>query len=117
MRHTTVMFRVLRAPGPDFAARYTAAARESGRGRDQEPMERLTDGVELLDGRLDDPDALAGNLRDLGRINRLLGGVMLSAAAIEALAAHRDELTLLDVGTGGATKVADEPGQAVRMSG
>ncbi|MET1232814.1 MAG: methyltransferase domain-containing protein [Candidatus Limnocylindrales bacterium] len=65
-------------------------------------MERLTDGVELLDGRLDDPDALAGNLRDLSRINRLLGGVRASAAAIEALAAHRAELTLLDVGTGGA---------------
>jgi ubiquinone/menaquinone biosynthesis C-methylase UbiE len=65
-------------------------------------MERLTDAAELLDGPLDDPVALAGNLRDLGRINRRLGGVGLSAAAIEALAAHRDELTLLDVGTGGA---------------
>lgn len=65
-------------------------------------MERLTDAVELLDGPLDDPVALAGNLRDLGRINRRLGGVDLSAAAIDALAAHRDELTMLDVGTGGA---------------
>jgi ubiquinone/menaquinone biosynthesis C-methylase UbiE len=65
-------------------------------------MERLRYGVELLDGPLDDPDALAGNLRDLRRINRLLGGVRASAAAIEALAAHRAELTLLDVGTGGA---------------
>ena len=65
-------------------------------------MKRLADGVELLDGPLDDPDALAGNLRDLGRINRLLGGVRLSAAAIESLAAHRAQLTLLDVGTGGA---------------
>lgn len=65
-------------------------------------MERLTDGVELLDGPLDDPAALAGNLRDLRRINRWLGGVDLSAASIEALAAHRAELTLLDVGTGGA---------------
>jgi ubiquinone/menaquinone biosynthesis C-methylase UbiE len=65
-------------------------------------MERLTDAAELLDGPLDDPAALAGNLRDLSRINRRLGGVDLSAAAIEALAAHRDELTLLDVGTGGA---------------
>lgn len=65
-------------------------------------MERLTDAVELLDGPLDDPAALAGNLRDLRRINRQLGGVELSAAAIEALAAHRGELTLLDVGTGGA---------------
>jgi ubiquinone/menaquinone biosynthesis C-methylase UbiE len=65
-------------------------------------MERLTDAVELLDGPLDDPAALAGNLRDLGRINRRLGGVDLSSAAIDALAAHRDELTMLDVGTGGA---------------
>jgi ubiquinone/menaquinone biosynthesis C-methylase UbiE len=65
-------------------------------------MEHRTDAVELLDGPLDDPAALAGNLRDLGRINRRLDGVRLSAAAIEALAAHRDELTLLDVGTGGA---------------
>jgi ubiquinone/menaquinone biosynthesis C-methylase UbiE len=64
-------------------------------------MERLTDAVELLDGPLDDPAALAGNLRDLRRINRWLGGTSLSAAAIEALAAHRAELTLLDVGTGG----------------
>jgi ubiquinone/menaquinone biosynthesis C-methylase UbiE len=65
-------------------------------------MERLTDAVELLDGPLDDPAALAGNLRDLRRINRWLGGTSLSARAIDALAAHRAELTLLDVGTGGA---------------
>jgi len=65
-------------------------------------MERLTNAVELLDGPLDDPVGLAGNLRDLRRINRWLGGVALSATAIEALAAHRAELTLLDVGTGGA---------------
>jgi ubiquinone/menaquinone biosynthesis C-methylase UbiE len=65
-------------------------------------MERLTDAAELLDGPLDDPAALSGNLRDLRRINRRLGGVDLSAAAIDALAAHRNEVTLLDVGTGGA---------------
>ena len=64
-------------------------------------MERLTHAVELLDGPLDDPVALAGNLRDLRRINRWLGGASLSTAAIEALAAHRAQLTLLDVGTGG----------------
>src|SRR4029453_17657287 len=51
-------------------------------------MDRLTDGVELLDGPLDDPDVLAGNLRDLRWINRRLGGVELSASAIDALAAH-----------------------------
>lgn len=65
-------------------------------------MERLTDAVELLDGPLDDPAELAGNLRDLRRINRRLGGIDVTAGAIEALAAHRDELTMLDIGTGGA---------------
>ena len=65
-------------------------------------MERLRDAVELLDGPLDDAAALAGNLRDLRRINHRLGGVDVSATAIAALAAHRDELTMLDVGTGGA---------------
>jgi ubiquinone/menaquinone biosynthesis C-methylase UbiE len=65
-------------------------------------MERRTDAVELLDGPLDDPVALTANLRDLRRVNRWLGGVRLSADAIDALAAHRPELTLLDVGTGGA---------------
>jgi SAM-dependent methyltransferase len=65
-------------------------------------MDRLTDAVELLDGPLDDPIALADNLRDLRRINRWLGGVGLSSAAIDAIAAHRAELSLLDVGTGGA---------------
>ena len=65
-------------------------------------MDRRTDAVELLDGPLDDPAALVGNLRDLRRVNRWLGGVTLSAGAIDALAAHRHELTLLDVGTGGA---------------
>lgn len=65
-------------------------------------MERRIDAVELLDGPLDDPRALAANLRDLRRVNRWLGGVRLSADAIDALAAHRAELTLLDVGTGGA---------------
>ena len=65
-------------------------------------MDRRTDATELLDGPLDDPATLADNLRDLARVNRWLGGVDLSAAAIDALAAHRGELSLLDVGTGGA---------------
>jgi ubiquinone/menaquinone biosynthesis C-methylase UbiE len=65
-------------------------------------MERRTDAAELLDGPLDDQAALVGNLRDLGRINRYLGGVELTATAIDALAAHRNDLTLLDVGTGAA---------------
>lgn len=65
-------------------------------------MDRVTDGVELLDGPLDDLSALAANLRDFRRINRWLGGASLSEPAIDAVAAHRPELTLLDVGTGGA---------------
>lgn len=65
-------------------------------------MDRLTNATELLDGPLDDPGTLDGNLRDLRRVNRWLGGVALSAAAIDALAAHRADLTMVDVGTGGA---------------
>src|SRR5262245_15337708 len=65
-------------------------------------MDRVTDGVELLDGPLDDLSALASNLRDFRRINRWLGGASLSEPAIDAVAAHRPELTLVDVGTGGA---------------
>ena len=66
-------------------------------------MERITGVDELLDGALDDPATLAGNLRDLRRMNRWLGGVALSdGARIEALAAHRTDSTVLDVGTGGA---------------
>ncbi len=65
-------------------------------------MERRTDAIELLDGKLDDPAALAGNLRDLGRVNRWLGGVALSSAAIETVAPRSAELTMVDVGTGGA---------------
>lgn len=65
-------------------------------------MDRVTDGVELLDGSLDDTPALLGNLKDFRRINRWLGGASLSEPAIDAVAAHRRELTLLDVGTGGA---------------
>jgi ubiquinone/menaquinone biosynthesis C-methylase UbiE len=65
-------------------------------------MERLEAVPELLDGPLDDPAALRGNLRDLRRINRLTGGVDLSLRAIDALADGADELTVVDVGTGGA---------------
>jgi SAM-dependent methyltransferase len=66
-------------------------------------MRRLADALELLDGPLDDPDALRGNLRDLARINRWTGG---TAASRRALARLLDGRTvphsLLDVGTGGA---------------
>lgn len=69
-------------------------------------MRRLANAAELLDGPLDDASALAGNLRDLRRVNALLGGVRLSRDAIEALvgagAGGRPGIELLDVGTGGA---------------
>lgn len=65
-------------------------------------MKRQSHVEELLDGPLDDPAALRGNLRDLARVNRWLGGAGLSARAIDALAGDRDSLTILDVGTGAA---------------
>ncbi|HET7167858.1 MAG TPA: methyltransferase domain-containing protein [Candidatus Limnocylindrales bacterium] len=65
-------------------------------------MDRLSGVEERLDGSLDDPRALAGNLRDLARVNRWLGGLRLSMAGIERLAPGRAPLTVLDVGTGGA---------------
>jgi SAM-dependent methyltransferase len=65
-------------------------------------MKRLVDVEELLDGPLDDPAALRGNLRDLERTNKWLGGVTLSAHGIAALAGGRESLTVLDVGTGAA---------------
>jgi SAM-dependent methyltransferase len=74
----------------------------------EDPLRRLSGAVELLDGPLDDPRALDGNLRDLARVNRWLGGRRLSAAALEPLVprvAGRGidrPVSLLDVGTGGA---------------
>lgn len=53
-------------------------------------MQRLANVEELLDGTLDDRRALQGNLRDLRRINRLLGGVRLSERALAALLEHAD---------------------------
>jgi SAM-dependent methyltransferase len=65
-------------------------------------MRRVTDADELLDGPLTDRVTLLGNLRDLERANRWLGGVSLSARAIAVLANGKDELRVLDVGTGAA---------------
>jgi ubiquinone/menaquinone biosynthesis C-methylase UbiE len=81
-------------------------------------MRRITDRQELLDGPLDDLELLRGNLRDLRRINRHLGGVRLSALAFDALVgdglrrepggasspggSDHAPVTLLDVGTGAA---------------
>ena len=71
-------------------------------------MDRLSNAEELLDGPLDDPAALAGNLRDLRRLNRALGGVRISRLAVDLLLSaaptHMDQrpTSILDVGTGGA---------------
>jgi SAM-dependent methyltransferase len=66
-------------------------------------MRRLAGTHELLDGPLDDPAALRGNLRDLAWINRRLGGTRASRHAIERLLGRRSgPHTVLDVGTGAA---------------
>ncbi len=66
-------------------------------------MRRLAGATELLDGPLDDPAVLRGNLRDLARINRWLGGTAVSRHALDRLLDGRSvPHTLLDVGTGGA---------------
>jgi SAM-dependent methyltransferase len=66
-------------------------------------MRRLAGATELLDGPLDDPSVLRGNLRDLARINRWLGGTAATRRAIGRLLDGRTvPHTLLDVGTGGA---------------
>jgi len=66
-------------------------------------MRRLAGAHELLDGPLDDEAALQGNLRDLARINRWLGGTAASRHALDRLLSGRTvSHTMLDVGTGGA---------------
>jgi SAM-dependent methyltransferase len=75
-------------------------------------MQRLADASELLDGPLTDLPALAGNLRDLRRINRLGGGAALSRRALKILLRTTDDpgdagassrpVALIDVGTGAA---------------
>jgi ubiquinone/menaquinone biosynthesis C-methylase UbiE len=65
-------------------------------------MRRSVDVEELLDGPLDDGRAIVGNLRDLARANRWLGGVSLSVLGLAALAPADMPLSVVDVGTGGA---------------
>ena len=66
-------------------------------------MRRLAGAREFLDGPLDDPAVLRGNLRDLARINRWSGGTRASTVALERLLGRRTvPHTLLDVGTGAA---------------
>lgn len=67
-------------------------------------MKRAAGSAELLDGPLDAAQ-LAGNLRDLEQINRLLGGSRASWRAVRwivARSAHRGPVRMLDVGTGAA---------------
>jgi SAM-dependent methyltransferase len=77
-------------------------------------VKRLAHAPELLDGPLD-RETLAGNLRDLERVNRRLGGVALSRRALLALITglhagprlslphgSSEPVRLLDVGTGAA---------------
>jgi SAM-dependent methyltransferase len=67
-------------------------------------MRRLANTSELLDGPLDDA-TLRGNLRDLARVNRWLGGSELSWRAVRnVLRANPPPkaLRILDVGTGAA---------------
>jgi ubiquinone/menaquinone biosynthesis C-methylase UbiE len=69
-------------------------------------MERLAHVAERLDGPLGDRTAIAGNLRDLRRVNRFLGGSRLSIQALGCVTAEarepRERLRILDVGTGSA---------------
>jgi ubiquinone/menaquinone biosynthesis C-methylase UbiE len=67
-------------------------------------MRRLDDSPEFLDGPLD-ARTLAGNLRDLARVNRFMGGTALSWRALRPLLSDGNggrALRLLDVGTGAA---------------
>lgn len=68
---------------------------------------------ELLDLPQHDPDELTGNLADLARVNRWLGGSWLTIRGLETLTANVPEgapLVVLDVGTG----AADVPAALVR---
>ena len=66
-------------------------------------MDRPAGANEHLDGPLDDLPMLAGNLRDLRRLNRLSGGVALSRWGVNRLLDGSPEArTVIDVGTGGA---------------
>jgi SAM-dependent methyltransferase len=87
-------------------------------------MRRLTGVAELLDGPLDDDEAVRGNLRDLARINRWLGGTAASRRALDRLLARRTvPHTLLDVGTGAADipvallEAASRSGHRLRVTG
>lgn len=108
----------------DMALRRYREPIGSGALGDDAQMPRLAGAHEHLDGALPDPAVLAGNLRDLERINRWFGGAALSIRALRALilAARRGSsaqafgprpVRVLDVGTG----AADIPLAMVRAAG
>ncbi|HEX2222280.1 MAG TPA: methyltransferase domain-containing protein, partial [Candidatus Limnocylindria bacterium] len=66
------------------------------------PLRHRSSRRELLDADELEPGALAANLRDLARLNRLPGGTRASIAAIRRLAGDDGPLTILDAGTGAA---------------
>jgi ubiquinone/menaquinone biosynthesis C-methylase UbiE len=79
-------------------------------------MRRLDDSPEFLDGPLD-ARTLAGNLRDLARVNRFLGGSALSWRALEPFLTNpvdRNPVRVLDVGTGAADIPLALAGRAAR---
>jgi 2-polyprenyl-3-methyl-5-hydroxy-6-metoxy-1,4-benzoquinol methylase len=80
---------------------YSLNRRPAGALAYSSSVKRAAHVLELLDGPLD-ADALAGNLRDLARVNRWLGGADLTKRAIAPLAMNSFVLSVLDVGTGAA---------------
>ena len=85
-----------------LARRITAVSQLPAR-RYARDVRRVAGTPELLDGPLHNQAAsvaLRGNLRDLRRLNRWLGGIRLSRRAVDALLGARSAGSLLDVGTG-----------------
>lgn len=74
------------------------ATRDLGR---RLPLSRRRSGLELLDAGRVTGDELRTNLADMGRLNRLPGGVGASVRAIERLLGSRPGASVIDVGTGG----------------
>ncbi len=84
-------------------------------------------GVELLDDPHADPDAVRAELRDIGRLNLLFGGVRALGGALEPVFAApgrgAGDWTLADVGTGlgdiprAAARAASRHGITLRLVG
>jgi SAM-dependent methyltransferase len=86
-------------PLPDAAA---ALDRRPAGLRGRLPLAARSDTSELLDTADLPPHAVAANLRDLARLNRLPGGTDASVTAIRALAGDAPTLSVVDVGAGAA---------------